>query len=132
MKSVEPRWIGVLETLAIHSRLLSIHGGVPGLRDRGLLESALVRPRQHAACGTRPSIPEMAALYTAGIVRNHPFVDGNKRVGFLIGGLFLEINGFEFYAEEADSTQAVFGLASGALTEFHYTEWMKAHSRRKR
>jgi death-on-curing protein len=131
MKSLEPRWIGAHETLSIHSRLLSIHGGAPGLRDRALLESALARPRQHAAYSKSTGIPEMAALYTAGIVRNHPFVDGNKRVGFLIGALFLELNGFDFHADEADSTQAVFGLASGVVSETAYAEWLKSNCRKK-
>ena len=74
----------------------------------------------------------MAALCTAGIVRNHPFVDGNKRAGFVAGVLFLELNGFIFIASEEDATQAVFGLASGTLDEAAYTSWLRANSKRRR
>jgi len=73
----------------------------------------------------------MAGLYTAGIVRNHPFVDGNKRAGFVIGVLFLELNGFDFKASEADATQAVMGLAAGEFDEAGYTAWLRLNSRRK-
>jgi len=75
---------------------------------------------------------EMAALYTAGIVRNHPFVDGNKRTGFVIGVLFLELHGFDFKASEADATQAVMGLAAGTLDEAAYVSWLRENVRRKR
>ena len=93
--------------LAIHDRLLALDGGASGLRDRGLLESALARPRQHHAYADSPDLVEMAALYTGGVVRNHSFVDGNKRTGFCdCGVLFLELNGFEFRASEEDATQA--------------------------
>ena len=85
-KSKEPLWIEVRDVLAIHDRLLAIHGGAPGLRDQGLLESALARPRQHHAYARSPDVIEMAALYTAGVVRNHPFSDGNKRTGFVVDG----------------------------------------------
>ena len=96
MKKKEPLWIEERDVLAIHGRLLALHGGGLGLpdqelRDRALLESALARPRQHYAYARTPDIIEMAALYTAGIVRNHPFVDGNKRTGFVIGVLFLSL-----------------------------------------
>jgi death-on-curing protein len=74
----------------------------------------------------------MAALYAAGIVRNHPFVDGNKRTGFVLGVLFLELHGFAFTASEEDATQAVMGLASGALEEAGYTAWLRENSKRKR
>jgi len=117
--------------IAIHDRLLALHGGAAGVRDRGLLESALARPRQHHAYADSPDIAEMAALYTAGVVRNHPFVDGNKRTGFLIGVLFLELNGFEFDASEEDATQAVTSLAAGTLDEAGYSAWLRENIRRK-
>ncbi len=119
------------DVLAIHDRLLVLHGGASGLRDKGLLESALARPRQHHAYARSPDVIEMAALYTAGIVRNHPFVDGNKRTGFVIGVLFLELHGFDFKASEADATQAVMGLAAGSLDEAYVT-WLQENVRRKR
>ncbi|MGH9500868.1 MAG: type II toxin-antitoxin system death-on-curing family toxin [Terriglobales bacterium] len=122
-------WIDERDTLAIHDRLLAAHGGAAGLRDRGLLQSALARPQQHHAYAASPDIDEMAALYTAGIVRNHPFVDGNKRAGFLAGVLFLELNRFCFTASEEDATHAVLDLAAGTLDETAYVAWLRANSR---
>lgn len=131
-KSKEPVWIETRDVLAIHDRLLALHGGASGLRDQGLLESALARPRQHYAYADSPDILEMAALYTAGVVRNHPFIDGNKRAGFVIGVLFLELNGFEIRASEEDATQAVTSLAAGTLDEAGYSSWLRENARRKR
>ena len=132
MKSKEPLWIEERDVLAIHGQLLALHGGGQGLRDRALLQSALARPRQHYADAGSAGVIEMAALYTAGIVRNHPFVDGNKRTGFVVGILFLELNGFAFTASEEDATQAVMSLAAGVLDETDYATWLKANSGRKR
>ena len=131
MKAKEPHWIEELEVFAIHDRLLAVHGGASGLRDRGLLQSALARPRQRHAYADSADIVEMATLYTAGIVRNHPFVDGNKRTGFLVGILFLELNGFSFVASQEDATQAVLSLAAGAVDEAAYTAWLRTNSKRK-
>jgi death-on-curing protein len=126
-------WIEERDVLAIHDRLVAVHGGAPGLRDRGLLQSALARPRQHHAyADSRDDLIAMAALYTAGIVRNHPFVDGNKRAGFVVGVLFLELHGYDFKAREEDATQAVLDLAAGALDEAAYAAWLRANVRRKR
>ena len=125
MKKKEPLWIEERDALAIHDRLLALHGGATGLRDRSLLESALARPRQHRAYAETPDIVEMSALYTAGIVRNHPFVDGNKRTGFVIGVLFLELHGFDFKASEEDATQAIMDLAAGRLDETGYAAWLR-------
>ena len=132
MKTKEPFWIEYRDVVAIHDRLLALHGGATGLRDRGLLESALARPRQHHAYAGTSDIVEMAALYTVGIVRNHPFADGNKRTGFVIGVLFLELHGFDFMASEADATQAVMALAAGRLDEEAFAGWMPENSRRRR
>jgi len=131
-KRKEPLSIEVRDVLAIHDRSLALHGGAPGVRDQGLLESALARPRQHYAYASSPSVIEMSALYTAGIVRNHPFVDGNKRTGFVVGVLFLELNGFDFKASEVDATQAVMGLAAATLDEAGYFAWLRKNSRQKR
>jgi death-on-curing protein len=131
-KSKEPLWIEERDALAIHDWLLALHGGAVGVRDPALLESALARPRQHHAYARSPDVIEMAALYTAGIVRNHPFVDGNKRTGFVIGVLFLELHGFDFKASEADATQAVKALAAGTLDEAGYVAWLRENVRRKR
>ncbi len=128
MKQAEPVWILERTVFAAHDRLLAAHGGATGLRDAGLLESALARPRQHYAYGS-PYLIELAALYTAGLVRNHPFVDGNKRTGFAIGVAFFELNGFAFQANEEDATRAVLALAAGDLDEAGYAEWMRANSK---
>lgn len=132
MKRKEPIWIDERDVFAIHDRLLAAHGGASGLGDEGLLQSALARPRQHHTYAASADLIEMAALYTAGIVRNHPFVDGNKRTGFVVGVLFLELNGVRFNASEEDATQAIFGLAAGALDEAAYTAWLRANSSRQR
>jgi len=131
-KRKEPLWIEERDALAIHDRLLALHGGATGLRDRDLLESALARPRQHHSYAKTSDVVEMAALYTAGIVRNHPFIDGNKRTGFVIGVLFLELHGFVFKASEADATQAIMALASGTLDEAAFTTWLRENAKRKR
>ena len=120
------------DVLAIHDRLLAAHGGAAGLRDRGLLESALARPRQHHAYAGSSDTIEMAGLYTVGAVRNHPFVDGNKRTGFVIGVLFLELNGFKFKASEPDATHAVLGLAAGTLEESGHCAWLRENVGRRR
>jgi death on curing protein len=132
VKRKEPVWIEERDTLAIHDRLLAAHSGALGLRDEGLLQSALARPRQHYAYADSVDVVEMAALYTAGIVRNHPFVDGNKRAGFVVGILFLELNGSSFIASEEDTTQAVLSLAAGTLDAAAYTAWLRENSKRTR
>jgi len=132
VKKKEPVWIEERDVLAIHDRLLALYGGATGLRDRGLLQSALARPRQHHAYANSSDVVEMAALYTAGIVRNHPFVDGNKRTGFVIGVLFLELHGFDFKASEEDATQAVMALAAGTFDEAGYTAWLRENAKRRR
>jgi death-on-curing protein len=121
-------WLGELEALAIHERSLVQHGGAPGLRDAGLLASALARPRQRAAYDDKVDTAGLAAAYTAGLVWNHPFIDGNKRTGFVIGVLFLELNGGGFVATEADATQAVSSLAAGSLDEDGYARFLRENS----
>ena len=118
--------------LAIHDRLLALHGGAKGLRSHELLQSALARPRHYHAYASSPDIVDLAALYTAGIVRNHPFIDGNKRTGFVAGILFLELNGFAFKASEEDATQAVLDLAAGTLDEAAYADFLRANVKAKR
>ncbi len=121
----DPVWIGEREALALHNRLLALHGGPAGVRDAGLLKSALARPQQHFAYADAADLIEMAMLYTAGIVRNHPFVDGNKRTGFIVGILFLELNGYRFVASEEDAAQAVVELAAGTLDETGYSSFLR-------
>lgn len=124
-------WIGLREAVAIHARALTIYGGAAGLRDEGLLESALARPRQIHAYA-RSTVHSLAAAYAAGIIRNHPFVDGNKRVGFVVGILFLELNGYRFDASEESAAQAVLSLAEGSLEEDGYAAFLSANSKRAR
>jgi death-on-curing protein len=126
----EPAWIEERETLAIHGRLLALHGGAIGLRDRGLLESALARPRQLHAYGGDPGIVDLAAAYATATIRNHPFMDGNKRTGFLLCVLFLETNGYRFIASEEDAIQAVMGLAASVIDERSFATWLRENARR--
>lgn len=93
-----------------------------------MLQSTLARPRQISAYVRAPSIIDMAAAYTAEIVRNHPFIDGNKRTGFMAGVLFLEPNGYRFTASEEDAAQAVLGLAAGTLDEQGYAAFLRANA----
>jgi death-on-curing protein len=127
----EPLWIDERDALALHDRLLALEGGAPGLRDLGLLMSALARPQQLRAYGDKPDIIQMAAAYTAGIVRDHPFIDGNKRTGFVVGVLFLELNGYRFVASEEDAAQAVLSLAAKTLEETAFAAWMRANVKRR-
>jgi death on curing protein len=124
----EPVWIDERDALTLHDRLLALHGGAVGLRDDGLLKSALARPQQHFAYAESSDIVDMAAAYTGGIVRNHPFVDGNKRTGFVVGVLFLELNGYRFTASEEEAAQMVLELASGNLDEAGYIAFLRAHA----
>ena len=127
----EPIWIEKHEALALHNRLLALDDGAVGVRDEGLLESALARPRHLFAYGDDPSVIDMAAAYMAGIVRNHPFIDGNKRTGFVVGVLFLELNGYRFHASEGEATQAVLDLAAGAIDDAALARWLTANASRK-
>jgi len=128
----EPIWIDEQDALTIHERLLLRHGGAGGVRDQRLLESALARPRQLYAYGDAPDLIDMAAAYTVGIVRNHPFVDGNKRAGFVVGVLFLELNGQDFVASEAEAAVAVLELAAGTLDQSGFAAWLRDNVRKGR
>ena len=121
----EPVWIDERDALTIHERLLALHGGGSGVRDEGLLKSALARPRQHLAYSGDTDIVAMGALYTAAIVGNHPFVDDNKRTGFVVGILVLELNGYRFTASEEDTARAVLALAAGTLDEGGFTAFLR-------
>jgi death-on-curing protein len=120
----EPVWIDLRDALAIHDKMLALHGGAAGIRDQTLLESALARPRQIYAYADSPDWADLSAALIAGVVRNHPFVDGNKRTGFLLGVLFLELNELEFIAKEEDAAQAVLSLAAGSLAEAEFKNWL--------
>ena len=127
-----PVWIGERETLFLHQRSLVLHGGAPGILDVALLKSALARPLQHYSYASEADIIALAGVYTAGIVGNHPFVDGNKRTGFIVGVLFLELNGYRFTALEEDAGQAVLALAAGEIDEGRFTAFLRANVTRAR
>jgi len=124
-----PYWLIREECLALHDLMLSHYGGITGLRDDNLLESALAKPRQlfHYS---KPTMADLAAAYTAGIVKNHPFLDGNKRTGFLMGAAFLERNRLTFQATEAEAVLRTLALAAGELSEAGYAAWLKANTQR--
>lgn len=124
----EPVWIEASDVLRLHDRLLALDGGMTGLRDGALMESALARPQQLHAYSENPDIIDMAAAYTAGLLQNHVFFDGNKRTGFVVGILFLELNGHRFTATEDAATQAVLGLAAGTLDEADYAAFLRANT----
>ncbi|HEY1793625.1 MAG TPA: type II toxin-antitoxin system death-on-curing family toxin [Opitutaceae bacterium] len=124
----KPVWV-LRETVhALHERLLSEFGGATGVRDNGMLESALTRPENQYAYGSS-GMPELAAAYAFGLVRNHPFVDGNKRIGFATAILFLELNGYHFTASEVDATVQTLALAAHELDESGYATWLASNSR---
>lgn len=122
-------WIVERDVLAIHARLLALDGGATGLRDATLLASALTRPQQqHDAYGASPDVVRLAALYTDAILHSHPFLDGNKRVGFVVGILFLELNGYAFTAAQALATHAVLDLAAGRSSLEGYERFLRDHA----
>lgn len=120
----EPVWVSKEVALDVQEDLLAQFGGLSGLRDEGLLESALHRPLQLFHYGT-PTLFDLAAAYAHGIVANHPFIDGNKRVGFMVAYVFLGANGFEVDATEEDVVQQTLALAAGEITENVYARWLK-------
>lgn len=124
-------WIEQNALELLHDESLAEHGGSAGLRDAGLLESALARPRNLLAYG-EPDFADLAAAYGAGLIRNHPFVDGNKRAGFLTVGLFLALNGYRLDATQLDATRVVLTLAAGELDESQFAAWIRAHARRRK
>ena len=110
----------------LHDESLAEHGGRPGLRDEGLLESALACPHQLLAYG-EPDLAALAAAYAFGLAHNHAFVDGNKRVAFLATGLFLGLNGHRLVTTQADATLTMLALAAGDLGEDEFAQWLRAH-----
>jgi len=124
----EPVWLERDDALGIHELMLAQYGGLAGVRDECLLESALARPKNLHAYGTE-SIPALAAVYASGVVKNHPFLDGNKRTGFMLAATFLELNGFELTASEESVVTQTIGLAASEVTEEQYAAWLTADSR---
>ncbi len=120
-------WIDRRALELLHDESLAEHGGASGLRDEGLLESALARPLNLAAYG-QPDVADLAASYCVGLAKNHPFVDGNKRVAFLAVGLFLVLNGHRLVASQADATLTMLAVAAGQMDEEKLAQWLREHS----
>ncbi len=121
------RWLRQDVVLAIHAEQITEHGGRPGIRDSGLLSSAVARPQNKKAYGA-PSVFDLAAAYAIGIILTHPFVDGNKRTGFLAAYVFLEINGWELAVSEAEAVDVVLALATKEIDEAGFSSWLKDHA----
>ncbi len=125
----EPIWIRQDVVLAIHQRQIAEHGGDSGLRDAGLLDSALAHPQNRLAYQEHsPTIPELAAGYASAINRNHPFVDGNKRTAFVTCMLFLKMNGYRIEASQEKKYRVFLNLAANQLTEDDLAKWLTDHS----
>ena len=120
-------WIDRLALELLHDESLAEHGGASGLRDEGLLESALARPLNLAVYG-QADVADLAAAYGVGLAKNHPFVDGNKRVAFLAVGLFLALNGWRLVASQADATLTLLAVAAGEIDEATFARWLREHS----
>jgi death-on-curing protein len=120
-------WIEESVVLALHEEHLAEHGGSVGIRDRGLLESALFRPQNLIGYGD-PDLAALAAAYGFGLARNHPFIDGNKRTAFTVMELFLALNGQELIADDPSCIVTILKLAEGSLTETEFADWIRANA----
>lgn len=127
----EIKWVNQKALIYLHDESLAEYGGLEGIRDEGLLESALHRPLNLYNYEQERDIAKLAAAYGFGIIRNHPFVDGNKRAGFLAVGLFLTLNGFSLCASQLEATKTIFALAAGNISEVEFYQWLKAHIQSK-
>jgi death on curing protein len=120
-----PKWVDRRALILLHGEALAEHGGLPGLRDEGALDASLARPRHLHTYEPRSDLPRLAAAYGFGLVRNHPFNDGNKRAGFLAIGLFLARNGHELNANPMEAIAVILRLAEGKMTEVELTSWIR-------
>jgi death on curing protein len=120
------KWVNRQVLLLLHEESLAEHGGASGLRDKGLLDSALARPL-NLALYEQPDAAALAASYGLGLAKNHAFVDGNKRAAFLAVGLFLAVNGYRLRASQADATLTVLDVAAGSMDEAALAQWIRTH-----
>ena len=127
----EPKWIDRRALVLLHKESLAEHGGLGGVLDEGLLESALARPRQIWNNKAKSDLARLAEAYAVGLVRDRPFVDGNKRAAFLAIGLFLELNGFRLVAEQVDASRTLIELAAGEMGEQELAAWIRASMKRR-
>jgi death-on-curing protein len=125
----KPVWVLRETVLTLHEQSLAEFGGAAGIRDEGLLDSALSKPEHLFAYG-KPAFFDLAASYAFGLIKNHPFIDGNKRAGFITAVTFLELNGYRFQATEAEAAVRTLALAAGEMSELEYAAWLKENSRR--
>lgn len=121
------RWVDRRALVLLHAESLAEHGGGEGVRDEGLLESALARPQNLSAYG-QPDFADLAASYGLGLAKNHPFMDGNKRVAFLAIGLFLYLNGYRLKATQAEATLTMLAVAGSEITEAELAMWIRDHA----
>lgn len=127
---MEPKWIRVEAVVAIHRRQIAEHGGSDGVRDQGLLLSALARPQNLLAYREDVDIAALAAAYAFGIAKNHLFIDGNKRTALVVLRTFVSLNGYDLDASEEDKYTTILNLAEGSLTEEQLAEWVRSRSRK--
>jgi len=128
----EPTWLSRVVVDAIHDEQLREHGGLPGVRDENVLESALARPQQKWHYSDRTDVPMLAAAYAFGLVKNHPYRDGDKRIGFLAMATFLGVNGYELSAADAEVVAEFLGLAEGRVSEQALADWIREHTSKRR
>ena len=124
------RWIDKRALLLLHDESLAEHGGAAGMRDEGLLDSALARPLNLNAYGT-PDFADLAASYAIGLAKNHAFVDGNKRAALLAAGLFLHLNGYRLSVSQADATLTMLAVAAGEMDEAGFAAWLRRNCRKR-
>ena len=120
------RWVDKQALLLLHDESLAEHGGAVGIRDEGLLDSALARPLNLNAYGT-PDFTDLAASYAIGLAKNHAFLDGNKRAAFLATGLFLHLNGYRLSVSQVDATLTMFAVAAAEMDEASFADWLRLH-----
>ena len=123
----EPRWVDRLVVETVHFDLVRTHGGMPGTRDEHALESALARAQQRLAYEAGVDLAELAAAYAYGLVRDHPFNDGNKRIAFVTMGVFVGLSGYEIKASEAEVVTVMLALAAAELAEEEFAAWLRSH-----
>jgi death-on-curing protein len=128
----EPGWLTRIVVDAVHNDQLREHGGLPGIRDENVLDSALARPQQKWHYADNTDVPMLAAAYAFGLVKNHPYRDGNKRIGFLTMVTFLGLNGYELGATDAEVVTEILAVADGSVSEDELADWIRHHSTRRR
>jgi|SRR6516165_5549822 death-on-curing protein len=128
----EPVWVDRRALVLLHSESLAEHGGRAGVLDEARLESALARPQQILSYEPKAGLARLAAAYGTGLVRNHPFADGNKRAAFLALGLLLGLNGFRLAADQANAAETMMALAAGEVSEEKFAAWIRSHIKRQK